>query len=122
MNDTQNISSNLLKNNHKKQKSGWDVYFDALLGRHIAQALRPWYVRHLKSFQNYLRDKNKRLDKISEADLVHFLKLTSAEPSLKNRYFKQLVEALEIYPAPRNTSPLMVRINPAPCSLKQGAG
>ncbi len=97
MNDSRYSNNNALKNNPKKARSGWDVYLDALLDRNIAQPLRPWYVRHLKSFQAFLRGRNKRLDEVSGAELELFLKERSRDRSLKDLYFKQVIEALEIY-------------------------
>ncbi len=86
MNDSRYSNNNALKNNPKKARSGWDVYLDALLDRNIAQPLRPWYVRHLKSFQAFLRGRNKRLDEVSGAELELFLKERSRDRSLKDLY------------------------------------
>lgn len=85
------------KNSKTSLRSGWDIYLSALLDRKIPQHHHRWYVRHLKSFQNFLRKKNLRLDQVSASDLVSFLKKKSTEKSLEDYIFHQLVESLEIY-------------------------
>jgi integron integrase len=90
-------SKNSFKNKAKPSQSGWDVYLSALLDRKISQSLRPWYVRHLKTFQSFLREKGVGLDKVSVSDVELFLKQRSADASLNDLFFGQVVESLEIY-------------------------
>ncbi len=97
MQNYKQLNNKTFQNKINSSRSGWDVYLTALLDRNISEQLRPWFVRHLKSFQTFLRNKNTNLDKASVVDLEVFLKKKSADVHLKDWLFKQVVESLEIY-------------------------
>ena len=97
MKDEKQFSDNTLKNKVASSRSGWDIYLTAMLDRKIPEQSRPWYVRHLKSFQDFLHKKGARLNEALVADLELFLKEKSADTSLKDWQFRNIVASLEIY-------------------------
>lgn len=77
--------------------SFWDKYIQALLNQNVKASVARWYVIRAEQFLKAFPDK--KLEEITQQDIVEYLNKVGRLSHLSNWQFRQVVEAIrQLFP------------------------